>query len=126
MAEKGILAYFHTPEQAEVIASKLKALRAIEVQIDRFSRYPGEGTDEVFNPITGNIISLATLTQAADISGRDPGILIAADPSASGYSDGAMGNEGGVTGLDILLTAVVDESIYEQALRVIRDGGGEI
>jgi hypothetical protein len=123
MAEKNILAYFHSPEQAEGIASKLNALRAVAVQVDRFSRYPGEGMNSITNPITGNITSLATLTQGADISSRDEGILIAADPSASGLSDGG---DGGVTGRDILLTAVVDESVYEQALRVIEQGGGMV
>lgn len=123
MAEKNILAYFHSPEQAEGIASKLNALRAITVQVDRFSRYPGEGMNNIMNPLTGNIASLATLTQGAEISSRDEGILIAADPSASGMSDGG---DGGVTGRDILLTAVVDESVYEQALRVIEQGGGMV
>jgi hypothetical protein len=123
MAEKNILAYFHSPEQAEAIASKLNALRAIAVQVDRFSRYPGEGMNNIMNPLTGNITSLATLTQGAEISSRDEGILIAADPSASGMSDGG---DGGVTGRDILLTAVVDESVYEQALRVIEQGGGMV
>jgi hypothetical protein len=123
MAEKNILAYFHSPEQAEGIASKLNALRAVAVQVDRFSRYPGEGMNNIMNPLTGNIASLATLTQGAEISSRDEGILIAADPSASGLSDGG---DGGVTGRDILLTAVVDESVYEQALRVIEQGGGMV
>jgi hypothetical protein len=123
MAEKNILAYFHSPEQAEGIASKLNALRAITVQVDRFSRYPGEGMNNIMNPLTGNIASLVTLTQGAEISSRDEGILIAADPSASGMSDGG---DGGVTGRDILLTAVVDESVYEQALRVIEQGGGMV
>jgi hypothetical protein len=129
MAEKGILAYFNDPSQAEAIALKLKTLRAIDVQVDRFGRYPGEGTEgteQVFNPSTGNIRSLASLTQDTLPGNRDSGILMGADPSASGYSDGASGMAGGVTGKDILLTVVVDESTYEQALRVIQDGGGDI
>jgi hypothetical protein len=123
MAEKNILAYFHAPEQAEAIATKLKALRAAAVQVDRFSPHAGDGVDHIMNPITGDITSLATLTQGADISSRDEGILFAADTTSSGLSDGG---ESGVTGRDILLTAVVDESIYEQALRVINEGGGMV
>jgi N-acetylmuramoyl-L-alanine amidase len=127
MTEKGILAYFNDPAQAEGIAAKLKALRAIDVRVDRFSRYPGaEATEQIFDPSTGNIRSLATLTQDAALGNRDSGILIAADPAASGYSDGASGMEGGVTGKDILLTAVVDESMHQQALRVIQEGGGDV
>jgi hypothetical protein len=45
MAEKAILAYFHSPEQAEGVASKLKALRAIDVQVDRFTNDIGSGLD---------------------------------------------------------------------------------
>ncbi|GIP39585.1 hypothetical protein J31TS4_28650 [Paenibacillus sp. J31TS4] len=121
MSERAILAYFHTPEQAEAVAAKLKAMRAIDLQIDRISRYPGEAVDEPVNPITGNITSLAGLTMDADISERSAGILMAADPSASGMSDGG---QGGPTGRDILLTAVMDESTFHQALKLIRDSGG--
>jgi hypothetical protein len=126
MAEKGILASFNDPAKAEAIASKLKALRSVDVQIDRISRYPEETINDTPYTPTGRINSLATLTQDAAISSIDAGILVSADPAASGLSDGVSGPGGGVTGKDILLTAVVDESIYEQALRVIQDGGGEI
>jgi hypothetical protein len=126
MAEKGILASFNDPAKAEAIASKLKALRAIDVQIDRISRYPEEAINDTPYTPAGRINSLATLTQDAAISSVDAGILVSADPAASGLSDGVSGPGGGVTGKDILLTAVVDESIYEQALRVIQEGGGEI
>ncbi|MBP1992871.1 hypothetical protein [Paenibacillus eucommiae] len=122
MAEKNILAFFHAPDQAEAIAAKLRSLRVIDVKVDRFSRYPGTGVDSVMNPITGEISSLGVLTQGADVSSPSAGILMAADPAASGMSDG--GN-GGATGKNILLTVVVEENNYEQALRVIREGGGE-
>lgn len=122
MSEKNILAYFHSPEQAEGVAAKLKALRANTVQVDRFSRYPGSGMDYASNPVIGNFTSLASLTQGADIYSPDSGVLLAADPSASGLSDGG----GGVTGRDILLTAVVDESVYDQSVRVIEQAGGMI
>ncbi|WP_248926737.1 hypothetical protein [Paenibacillus hamazuiensis] len=122
MAEKNLLAYFHTPEQASGVAAKLKSLRAIDVSVDRFGKYPGEGIEETQNPLTGNIPSLGWLTLGGDFD-RDSGILAAADVSASGMSDGG---QGGPTGLDIVLSAVVDESIYEQARRVIEEGGGQI
>jgi hypothetical protein len=126
MTEKGILASFNDPAQANAIASKLKALRAVEVQIDRFSRYPEETIEDSPYTPAGRINSLATLTQDAAISSMDAAVLISADAAASGYSDGVSGPGGGVTGKDILLTAVVDESIYEQALRVIKEGGGDV
>ncbi|TXK84089.1 hypothetical protein [Paenibacillus sp. N3.4] len=123
MAEKGIIAYFHSPEQAEGAASKLKALRAVDVKVERFGRYPGGGVRSEMNPYAGNFGSLGTLTQSADVSTPDEGILLAADPAASGLSDGG---DGGVTGLDIILAGAIDEATYEQAVRVIKSAGGSI
>jgi hypothetical protein len=120
--EKNILAFFKTPEEAEGAKQKLHALRAIDVSIDRFSRYPGDGTDPA-NPITGDIGSLASMTLNADVTGQSPGILMSASVDASGMSDGG---QGGPTGRDILLTAVVDDSVHHQALRLIEEAGGKI
>lgn len=122
MAEKNILAYFKSPEQAEGVARKLSALRVEEISIDRFSRYAGEGYNPM-NPVTGNISSLAAVTQDASMTNQSAGILAAADPAASGLSHGG---QGGPTGHDILLTAVVNESIHHQALRIIEEAGGLI
>jgi len=123
MSERNILAYFKTPEEADGVRSKLQALRAIDTQIDRISRYPGPAVDETSNPITGNITGLGGLTMDAIETSRSAGILMAADPSASGLSHGG---QGGPTGRDILLTAVVDESVYEKALRLIEEAGGQV
>ncbi|MBU5672405.1 hypothetical protein [Paenibacillus brevis] len=100
MGEKNILAYFKSPEEAGEAAAKLRALRAADVSIDRISRY-GEGYAVEF--------------------GDSLGILSAADPASSGMSHGG---QGGPTGRDILLTAVVDEGIHHQALRLIEDLDG--
>jgi hypothetical protein len=121
--EKNILAYFKTPEEAEGAAQKLHALRAIDVSIDRFSKNPGDGLDHRENPSTGDFSSLASLTSDADVTGQSPGILLSAGIDASGYSDGG---QGGPTGRDILLTAVVDESVHHQALNVVEQAGGQI
>jgi hypothetical protein len=91
MAEKGILAYFHSPEQAEGAAAKLKALRAVDVQVDRFNNDIGTGLES----------AMADSMLSAD---RDVGSL----------------------GLDIVLAAVIDDSVYEQAVRVIESTGGSI
>lgn len=120
VGEKNILAYFKSPEEAEGAARKLQALRVVDLSIDRFSRYPGEGYDPL-NPVTGKISSLAAITQDAEITNRSAGILSAADPAASGMSHGG---QGGPTGHDILLTVVVDESSHHQALRIIEELGG--
>jgi hypothetical protein len=124
MSERAILAYFHSPEQAEGAASKLKALRVGTIRIDRISPYPSDsdmGVDHIMNPITGDFPGLGSLTLNTRFNSREAAIMAAADPSASGLSDG--GDER-VTGRDILLTAVVDESVYEKALRVCEQSGG--
>jgi hypothetical protein len=98
--EKGVLAYFRSPEEAEAVSAKLKALKVVDIQIDRISRYVGDPVDETSD---------------------SAGILMAADPSASGISDGG---QGGPTGRDILLTAVVNEQIHDKVLRVVKESGG--
>jgi hypothetical protein len=124
MSEQAILAYFHSPEQAEGAASKLRALRVGTIRIDRFSPYPSAGdmgAERIMNPITSDFPGLGSLTLNARFDSREAAIMAAADPSASGLSDGGYDR---VTGRDILLTAVVDEGIYEQALRVCEQSGG--
>ncbi|MNJ42931.1 hypothetical protein D3C77_379150 [compost metagenome] len=92
----------------------------MDLSIDRFSKYPGEGYDPL-NPITGKISSLTAITQDGMITNQSAGILSAADPAASGMSHGG---QGGPTGHDTLLTVVVDEASHHQALRIIDEQGG--
>jgi hypothetical protein len=119
--EKNILAYFKSPGEAEEVMHKLQALRAIDTRIDRIARYPGDSPEVPRNPSQGQMTGLAGLTQGSIESNPSAGILIAADPAASGMSDGGAG---GVTGRDILLTAVVDESVHHKALRIVEEAGG--
>jgi hypothetical protein len=122
MTEKNILAYFKSREDAEGAAAKLRALRVEEISIDRFSRYPGEGVDRIMNPVTGGFASLGNLTLDADFSNKSAAILSAADVSASGMS---VGGQGGPTGFDVLLTAVVDDQVHHQALQVVKEAGAK-
>lgn len=121
MAERNILAYFNTVAQAEAIANRIKNMGINNVQIDRIHKFPEGTADRLMNPVTGQIGSLSNLT-LGDISG-DVGPLTAADTSASGMSDG-----GGtaVSGRDILLAAIVDESQFEQLRQDIQAQGGLI
>jgi hypothetical protein len=122
MKEKAILAYFSSPEQAKQAEEKLSSLGTIDTQIDRISRYPAEGgIEQINNPITGNITSLPGMTMDAATTSNSASILLAADVTASGISDG--GQEA-IDGRDILLTAVVDESVHKQALQIVRKEGG--
>ncbi|GGG13174.1 hypothetical protein [Paenibacillus abyssi] len=121
MAEKNILAFFNSPEQAEQALSIMKNLSLVDSSIDRFDGYPGEGSDHIQNPITGNFQGLGYLTLGGDFPDRDEGILAAASVSASGMSSGGSDNE--TTGKDILLTVVVEEKDFEQAMQIVRDAG---
>jgi len=120
MTERSILAYFRTPEQAEQAAASLRNLGVEDLQIDRFSRYPSSGVDQLANSPAGNLSSLADIA-LNDVSTRDIGILTAADPGASGMADGNPNVE---SGRDIILAAVVDASVFEQAAQAIRATGG--
>lgn len=121
MKEKNILAYFRTREEAEHVSAKLEALRAIDISIDQFSKYPGDGVDQITNPITGGFPSLGSLTLGADYTNRSAAIATAADVDASGMSDGGQDES---VDHNFLLTAVMDESTHHQALRLIREQGG--
>lgn len=120
MTEKNILAYFKSPEEANKVVEKIKNLGVIDYQIDRFNKYPLGSADQLMNPLTSGTPSQATLSLGTDV-GRDTGILASTDVSASGMSDGGQAP---ITGQDILLTAIVDESIFDKAKQLIREGDG--
>lgn len=120
MAEKTILSYFRRFEDVQAARRKLEALRVSNVSVERIDGYAGDGADRNLNPLTGDVPGLGEWTLGGDFPDRDAGVLAAASVSASGLSDGGSG----VTGRDILLAAVVDEAVFEQALRVCREAGG--
>lgn len=121
MTEKNILAYFHSLEEAKGAAAKLKALRIDEMRVDEVGRFPGEGSDHIENPLNADFDGLGSLTLGGDFPDPSASILAAADVSASGMSSGG---EDDTMGRNYLLTAVMDESVHHQALRVVRECGG--
>ncbi|WP_274650728.1 hypothetical protein [Paenibacillus humicola] len=121
MADRNILAFFDRPEQAEKALSELKQLALTASSIDRVDGYPGDGSDRIMNPITSDFPGLGYLTLGGDFDSRDAGILAAASVSASGMSSGGEDNE--VRGKNIVLTAVVNEKDYEQAMRIVERNG---
>lgn len=121
MAEKAILAYFNTPDQAERALERLKTLKLVDSRIERFDGMPGDGVDRIMNPITGDFDSLGSLTLSGDFDNRSAGILAATNVSASGYSSG--GTENRVSGRDILLTAIVEEQDFEKAQQIVDEAG---
>lgn len=121
MAERSILAYFNTPDQAERALERLKTLQLVDSRIERFDGMPGEGVQQIMNPISGNFGSLGDLALAGDFESTGSGILAAASVSASGYSSGGPDNR--VSGRDILLTAIVEEQDFEQAQQIVQEYG---
>jgi len=130
MAERNILAFFHTPEQAQSIVPKLKSLRAAEVSVDPIHKINGGGVDESMNPLTGKFPGLSFLALGSEGHGIDDGILTAASSDASGMSapmsEVFTGGLDGTDRMDIVLTVIIDESCYELALRVIEEAGGKV
>lgn len=124
MADRAVLAYFNTPDQAKEALEGLKTLRLSEYGIDRFDGYPGVGTeqlDQFGNTIAGTFRGLGFLTLGGDFDNPDAAVLAASSVSASGISSGGPDNR--VTGRDILLTAIVDEDDYNRAVAICRQAG---
>lgn len=119
--ERSILAYFNTPDQAERALERLRTLKLVDSRIERFDGMPGEGIEQIMNPITGNINSLGGLTLAGQFESTGSGILAATNVSASGYSSGGPDNR--VSGRDVLLTAIVEEQDFEQAQQIVQEYG---
>jgi len=122
--EQAILAYFKSPDDAQVASERLTDELDIEdVQIDRISGgQPGEGNDRFMNPITANIPSHASLVNATDPSSISTGILLGSSPAVSGMTDGSMNT---ISGRDILLTVIVPTERVECALQIINECGGQ-
>lgn len=124
MAEKNILAFFKSPEQAEEALAQMKSLRIVDSSINRVDGYPGDGSDHIMNPLTSDFPGLGYLTLGGDFTNPSAGILAATSVSASGMSSGGPDNE--VSGRNILLTVVVEEEDHEQAMEIARDAGALI
>lgn len=121
MAEKNILAYFKSPEQAKKALEQMNSLKVVDSSIDRFDGYPGDGLEHIENPITSDFPGLGYLTLGGDFSDRNAGVLAAASVSASGMSSGGKDNE--VTGRDILLTVVIEEEDFDRAMAIVQKEG---
>jgi hypothetical protein len=121
VAERSILAYFKSPEQAKEALTKVNLLRLVDSSIDRIDGYPGDGSDHIENPITSDFPGLGYLTLGGDFTDPNASIMAASSVSASGYSSGGLENR--MTGYDILLTLVLEEEDYDEALKIVRDVG---
>lgn len=128
MEQRNFLASFETMAQAKKAALALHNSGFTDVQTDYVHPYPGEGVDQLMNPITGNIPSLSHLTLDATPTDRSAGILISADNAASGMSDDYDTSDGQRPDVarNVLLTVVTTEKRAKEAERIIKQYGGEL
>lgn len=123
--ERALLAYFPSSTRAQDAASELKDQGFVpdseSIQIDRVSRF-GASSDANYNSPINNANTLSGVTIFSS-QGNDVSPLLAADPSASGMSDGGNGMAGGHA---FLLTLVTNEKNVKEAVNIIKQYGGDI
>lgn len=123
---RSILAYYSRREKADEALTQLRQAGFDTVQLNRISRYGGEETEQLHNPLTGSFGSLANLTAGADTDGGDDsGVLIAADTSASGLAHGLNYDEG-IQERGWLITVVTSEDRANRAVQILEDTGGTV
>lgn len=124
--EQAILAYFTSPHDAQVAAERVQHELDIEdVQVDKFSMVPGDGTERVENPINADFGSHGDLVEGGDGIGRNVGVALGADPAVSGMSDGYGAQEGlMMSGRNYLVTVVSPIEKLKDALAIINECGG--
>ena len=126
--EKTILAYFKSAHDAEKAGNELQQamnLAKENLKIDQFNtpNGTGDGNDTIFNPISGDVTSHATMVGGLnDISAKDVGILLQSDPAVAGMSDGSMQT---ITGRNFQMVAIVPKDQVEKALNVIEKHNGQ-
>jgi len=132
---RSILGYFAHREQAERAKEHLRRAGFETVQVDSLSS-PAAGSQQLRNPLTGDVDSLAALTGAAGLSALDeetgdgprgggggPDPLLAADPDASGLAH-EVGADPGLPAPAWMVTVVTTEDHVNRAVHILEDAGG--
>ncbi len=120
MVERTVLASFYSEVEAERAASEIKRLGVETAQVDQLHAYVGMIPEKRKYPISGSIQGLASLTLDTVPVSRDAGVMLAADPAASGMSDG----QENISGRNFLLTVVCPNKQVEQIVQIIRNHRG--
>ncbi|WP_018084264.1 hypothetical protein [Desulfurispora thermophila] len=124
--QRAILAYFATSDDARRAAGELAAAGYSVTDIDRISRFGTNIDQEYNNPINRAITSTGPVLYN-DSTGNNltdsERVLLAADPSVSGFANKDYGIAGGSS---FLLTLVTEESKVRQAEEIINKHGGHI
>lgn len=121
---RSVFGYFADRNDAEEAKERLIKAGFDDTALDSVSRFQGDGPDDHINPMTGGFGSLADLTLSADVEGDDTGILLAADPSASGFAADSTGLQEKAW----LVVAVTDGSDQEveRAVKILKSYGADV
>lgn len=124
--ERSILAYFPSSGAAQKAAESLKQSGIETARVDRVSRYGAKSDEHYNNPINRAVTGTGP-TLFSDGAGGDQGaserVLLAADPSVSGYGGTDYGVAGGKA---FLLTVVTTDDRIEGAVELIKQNGGMV
>jgi len=120
MGERSVLASFYSQEEAQHAATQIKQLGIEVASVDELHAYGGVAPAKRSFPLSGEIPSLASLTENAAVSSRDAGVLLAASPAASGMS----GSDDASTGRNYLLTVVCPNQQVQQVVQMIKNCHG--
>lgn len=122
---RSVFGYFSDRNAAVQALQRLQQAGFSHAQLDSLSLTSQRGRlEEVVNPSTGDFGSLSQLTMGETPASDSAGILLSADPSASGYATGDVGAEGH----GWMVVAVTDGSDVEveRAVKILKSHGGDV
>lgn len=122
-----IIASFPSSTKAESAAKALADSGLKEVEVKRTSRFGVTHDTHFNNPVAGQAETLTGLTLFSTNTQSDENsaarVLMAADPSVSGYSARGYGMAGGQA---FTLVAIAPEEKVEEAVSIIKEQGGDV
>lgn len=125
--ERSILAYFPSSNAAQRAVDELKAAGYETISLDRVSRFGVEDDAEVNYAVAGRAETITGLTLYSagtdSLSNSESRVLLAADPSVSGYGAVDYGVAGGRA---FLVTVVTSEDQVQPAVEILEKNGGEV
>lgn len=120
MSERTVLASFYSSDEATKAQKEIQQMGIEVAQVDQLHAYQGTDPNRDAFLISGKIPSIANVTLGTNPMSRDAGILLGADPAASGMSDG----DGNITGRNYLLTVVCNEVKVDSVVDCIKRCNG--
>jgi hypothetical protein len=121
MGERSILSYFSTSDQAAAAQKELWEMGIEVAEVDQFGHVPdSEWTDELYNPLAGEIQSNTNLVEDTALEGDSAQLLIS-DPAVNG-----LAGSDHVRARSFILTVVTDDEKVDKAVRVIKKHQGYV